>query len=380
MKKSIIHKLLLTRRLYELGKDNLASANDLSQNIGVNLLQDAIEVFLLAVSEHTNANISNSTKFEQYIDLINEKIRPKELPFRSRLSALNKLRVNSKHYGLAPAQSETKGLSITVREFFEEVTQTILGLSFATISLVDLLRDGQAKEFIKAAEVAYAQEDFKECLIACRKAIFTRFESQYDIAPYGSDDPPKGLLGLGFGRKSPYYARNKEYIVENVNEPTDYIVLDHKDLEMELVTSGIDSVSFWNIWRLTPEVYKLRVSDEWVVKWEFRKFDDDGIKERAEYVLDTTTSLFVADHQRFAATKSPGYRKYYVDINRESVPIYAKADKNSAVIGTTPTGRTRFYVDYRVPALNGNETFWHVSDFEESPSVWGFICEDSIAD
>src|SRR5450631_3070522 len=100
MKKSIINKLLLTRRLYELGKDNLASSNDLSQSIGVNLLQDAIEVFLLAVSEHTNANISNSTKFEQYIDLINEKIRPKELPFRTRLSALNKLRVNSKHYGL----------------------------------------------------------------------------------------------------------------------------------------------------------------------------------------------------------------------------------------------------------------------------------------
>ena len=380
MNKSTIHKLLLTRRLYELARENLNSSNDLSLSIGVNLLQDAVEVFLLAVSELVNASILPTTKFEQYFDLINAKISPKELPFRSRLSALNKLRVNSKHYGLAPAESETKGILITAREFFDEVTQTVMGLSFATISLIDLLHDGAAKEFLKIAEAAFIQEDYKECLIACRKAIFVRFEYQYDVAPYASDEPPKGLGLSLIGSKAPYFARNKEYIEKNVNEPTDYIVLDHKDLEMELLTSRIDSVSFWNVWRLTPEVYRLRGSDDWVVKWEFNKLDNDGIKGRAEYVLDTTISLFVAADQRTAATRMPDYRKYYVDLNSEEVPIYAKADKRSNVIGTTPPGQRRLYVNYRVAALDGSETFWHVSHFDEGCSVWGFISEDSIAD
>ncbi len=40
MNRSILHKLLLARRLYELSQENLSSANDLSLGLGVNLLQD----------------------------------------------------------------------------------------------------------------------------------------------------------------------------------------------------------------------------------------------------------------------------------------------------------------------------------------------------
>ena len=151
MNRSLLHKLLLARRLYDLARENLSSVNDLSLGIGVNLLQDAVKSFLLAVSEHVNAGIQTGTSFEKYFDLINARIAPRELPFRLRLVALNKLRVNSKHYGLAPAQSETEGLLVTVREFFHEVTQSVLGLSFATVSLIDLLRDGEAKEFLRGS-------------------------------------------------------------------------------------------------------------------------------------------------------------------------------------------------------------------------------------
>lgn len=379
MNRSIIHKLLLTRRLYELARENLNSSNDLSLGIGVNLLQDAVEAFLLAVSEHVNAGITNTTKFDQYFELINAKIAPKELPFRSRLSALNKLRVNSKHYGLAPSQTETKGILETVREFFDEVTKSIIGLSFATISLIDLLRDGPAKEFLRAAEEAFLKEDYNECLISCRKAVYVKIESSYDSRPFATDDPPKGL-GLAFlGNKTPYYFRDKAYIEKNVSEPTDYIMLDHKEIEIELMKSGMDSVSFWNIWRLTPEVYR-RNEGEWVVKWEFRKFDEDGVKERAEYVLDTTISLFVAADQRLAAARMPGDRKYYVNLKTEEASVYAKADLGSQILEKTPAGITKLYVDYRVPALNGDGTFWHVSHFDNGFSVWGFIFEDDIGD
>jgi hypothetical protein len=343
----------------------------------VNLLQDAVEAFLLAVSEHVNAGITNTTKFDQYFDLINAKITPKDLPFRSRLSALNKLRVNSKHYGLAPSQTETKGILDTVREFFDEVTKSIIGLSFATISLIDLLRDGPAKEFLKAAEEAFIREDYNECLIACRKAVFVRIECSYDSGPFATDDPPKGL-GLAFlGNKTPYYARDKAYIEKNVKEPTDFIMLDHKEVELELMKSGMDSVAFWNIWRLTPDVYRRR-DKEWVVKWEFRKFDEEGLKERAEYVLDATISLFVAADQRLAAARTPSDRKYYVDLKNEEVAVYAKADLESEVLERTPSGVTRLYVDYHVPALKGDGTFWHVSHFDIGFSIWGFIFEDDL--
>lgn len=380
MNRSILHKLLLARRLYELSRENLSSVNDLSLGIGVNLLQDAVESFLLAVSEHVSAGIQSRTNFDRYFDLINEKINPKELPFRTRLVALNKLRVNSKHYGLAPSKSETEGLSLTVREFFDEVTKSVLGLTFATVSLIDLIRDGEPKDLLREAEAAFQAQDFEKCLVCCRKAIFVRIESQYDIAPYGSEQEPKGFALFLLSQKAPFFTRNKDYIEKDVKDATDYVVIDHNVLEMDLMISGMDSVSFWNVWRLTPEVYRPEAGGQWVVKREFRKLEQDGIKDRAEYVLDTTINLFVSADQKIAAVKSPEHRRYYMDLRTEEVPVYRKADLNSEVVSTTPKGVTRLYVDFEVPALKGEGKFLHVAHFDEGVSVWGYIPEDVVGD
>lgn len=378
MTKSILHKLLLSRRLYELGRENLSSVNDLSLAIGVNLLQDSVEAFLLAVSEYLNAGVTAGTKYDQYFELINAKISPKELPFRSRLVALNKLRVNSKHYGLTPALSEVQGLVVTVREFLDETTKSILNLSFSTISLIDLLRDGEQKELLKAAEQAVESGDFADCLIGCRKAIFVRIESDYNAAPFDTDEQPTPLLAAFLGRKVPFFARNKKYLDEHVRDATDYIMLDHESVEMELLKSGMDSVSFWNIWRLTPEVYRKGKESEWVVKHEFKKMDEEGIKERAEYVLNTTVNLFVAAEQKIAATRSLEYRRYFVSLKRDEVPVYEKADTASKVVSISPKGVTKLFVDFTVPALRGEGIFWHANHYEDELSVWGYIFEDEV--
>jgi len=380
MNRSVLHKLLLARRLFELARENLSSANDLSLAIGANLLQDSVEAFLLAVSEHVNAGILAKTAFDQYFDFINEKIKPKELPFRSRLIALNKLRVNSKHFGLAPAKSEMAGMPVTVGEFFEEVTTSVLGITFATVSLIDLLRDGEEKSLLKEAEAALVNGDFEACLVNCRKAIFVRIEFAYDIAPWGRETPGSVRFLFLSGTKAPSFVMNKEYIDKNVNDATDYIVLDYNELEMDLMKAGMDSVSFWNVWRLTPEVYRGDQNTEWVVKRDFAKLEQEGIKERAEYVLDTTINLLVSADQRIAATRSPDIRRYYVDLCRDQIPVYKKADTNSEVATMTPPGLKQLHVDFSVSALHGNGEFWHVAHFEEKQPISGYIQGDCVAD
>jgi len=352
----------------------------LELSIGVNLLQDAVELFLLAVSEHVNAGVQSGTNFDKYIDLINAKIAPKELPFRPRLIALNKLRVNSKHYGLTPARSEVEGLQVTVREFFEEVASSILGLAFATVSLIDLVRDGEAKELLREAESAFSDGDFERCLVGCRKAIFVRFESRFDIAPFAADIKLGTIGHYLINSRAPFYAQTKEYIEEHVTEPTDFIVLDHNVLEMDLMKSGMDSVSFWNVWRLTPKVYRRETGDDWVVKREFSIFEEDGIRERAEYVLDTTINLFVTADQKLAATRSTEFRNYYVTLRQEQVPVYRKADPRSEVVAMTPAGLTELFVDYAVPALHGTGLFWHVAHSAEGIYLSGYISEDMVGE
>jgi len=378
MRKSIITKILLSRRLYQISLENLNSDNELSLSIGVILLQDSVEIFLLAAAEHIDADVGNNTNFNKYFDLINKKLYPKELPFRFRLNSLNKLRVNAKHYGLSPSKSETTGLLETVKEFFEEVSLQVFEKEFVTISLVDLINEGEAKDYLTAAENDFSNGEYVNVLINCRKAIYVEIESDYDISPYIDESERKGFALMLMGYKAPFYARNKKYINENVKEPTDFIVYDHDTLDMDLLRSGMSRLDYWNVWRLTPSLYRKDKGSDWIVKEDFRKLDEEGIKDRAEYVLDSTINLILTKHLDLKRSKTPDYRKYFVNLKNESAPIYEKADNKSKVIGTVPASCKKVFVDSKVSALNGDGLFWHVSHLEGDLHLYGYIDNDDI--
>lgn len=374
MNKSTLNKLLLSRSLFQFAKENFQSTNGIRLSIACNILQDSVECFLLALSEHLNAGIGQRTDFGNYFEQINLKISPRELPFRLRLIALNKLRVNSKHYGLEPAKAELEPLFTTVLEFFDEVTRIDFGKEFATISLVDLLRDSEAKDVLKQAEAAFERQDYANCLVLCRQAVFLTFERSYDAQPFRNGKDSLGLLMLG--SKVPYFARDQKYIEEHVEDPTDYVIYDHNALEMHLMKSGVDSVAYWNVWRLTPAVYRKGKDAPWVVKNDLRKLDEDGIKGRAEYVLVATTEMLLAADQNQSRTRSPDYRRFYLLLKRDSIPVYSKASKLSAINQTTPAGLRKISCDYSVEGLDGTDIFWHVSHWEDDVRIYGFIHKD----
>jgi hypothetical protein len=377
MQQSELRKLLLARRLYDLARDNLRSTNELSLMVGINLLQDSVESFILAVAEHVNAAVGARTAFEQYIDLIDEKRSPEKLPFRARLLTLNRLRVASKHHAIPPVRSDPEGMLIPVREFFKEVTQAVFNVDFATVGMIDLLNDSEAKGFVRGAEEAFKQRDYRGCLVACRQAIYVQIERRYDVFPFGLDEPEREkLVGhfFNFQSMAPYHARTKDYIAKSVADPTEYIVLDHKEVELELMKSGVDTVAFWNVWRLTPEVYQRRDSKEWVIKQDLAKLADEGIDERAEYVLDATISILVTQERHRAAQKSSDAATFFLDLNQDQIPVYKKADSDSEIVMTTPAGLMRVNVDFSVVGFKGSSEFWHVAHFERGTSfIWGYI-------
>ena len=378
MRKSAINKVLLSRRLYQLSQDHLSSDNEISLSVGINLLQDSVEIFLLAVAEHIDADVGNNTNFNKYFDKINDKIAPKELPFRFRLNSLNKLRVNAKHYGLSPSKTEVAGLLETAKEFFEEVSIQVFEKEFITISLITLITEGEAKTFLQTAEKDFNVKDYESCLINCRKALYVEIESNYDISPYIDESKRKGFGLMLMGHKAPYFARNKKYIEENVKDPTDYIVYDHDNLDMDLLRSGMSRLDFWNVWRLTPHMYRKDRESEWIIKHEFRKFDEEGIKSRAEYVLDSTINLILTKHADIKHSKTPTYRQFYINLVRESVKIYEKADKASKVTGTVPIECKQVYVDSKVSSLDGKGYFWDVSHFDDGLHIYGYIDNDDV--
>ena len=373
-----VRRISLARHLYELGVSSLRSKNDIYLFSAANLLQDSVEAFLIAVADHVGAAVDQNTKFDKYFVLINEKITPKELPFKTKLLRLNRIRVDSKHYGIQPARDECDRLSVAVHEFFDEVSVAHLGASFSTVSAIDLLKDGESKTVLLEAKTALEAGDHEGCVIGCRKAIFLEIEQSYNISGY-KDCQPSGYLAavLAGSTNVPFFAQNKDYIEENVKNPTDYIVYDHSHLNQKLLTLGVDNTAFWNVWRLTPEVYRIE-DGKWIIKRDFAKLDKDLLSDKIEYIFSTTIDIILAIHSARQAIKTQDYRSYYLELVQENVPVFEKADKNSKAIGTTPVGILKIDTDFRVEGLLGDGPYWHVNHIAEGVWLNGFIHNDYV--
>lgn len=353
----IIRRICLARHLFELGTASIKQKNDLYLFSAVNLLQDAVEAFLLAVADAVGASLDVRTAFDKYFVKINEKLSGKELPLKNKLLRLNRIRVDSKHYGIQPSRDECEKLPIIVRAFFEDVSASILNINFSTISVIDLINEGAIKDLLLEAKSCLEKKQFEECAIACRKVIYLELEKYYDISPYRETVATLGWLGAF--TKAPLFTRNASYIEKNVRDPTDYIVYDYSDLEQELLKNAIDNTAFWNVWRLTPQVYQNKEGG-WVIKHDFDKLEPELLKDKIEYIFSTTVDIIFTIHSKKRDIKSPETRLYYIELNQEEVPVYEKADQNSTVSTKTPPGLTKLDTDFHVMGLKGDGTYWHV--------------------
>src|ERR1700730_2039445 len=158
---TIVKRLTLSRYLFHLGSDHASMHRGVAAFACINMLQDAVEIFLLAAAEHVGVKIARRTEFEQYLDLINEKIAPDELPFRRRLIEINKVRVLSKHDGIGPNATELSGYVGHARDFFEQACRQIFDHDFWSVSLIELLNDGEKKELLVEAERRFDDGDYE---------------------------------------------------------------------------------------------------------------------------------------------------------------------------------------------------------------------------
>lgn len=370
----VLNRIILARHLYELGLNASTSSNDKFLFAAVNLLQDSVEAFLLALAEHLKADFNQNTSFEKYFDLINEKIEPKKLPFRSALIRVNKLRINSKHYGIQPDRDEVTRLFVTVREFFEEACNSYIEASFSTVGVVNLLKDGEVKDLLIEAKEYLEASHYSECAINCRKAIYLELESNFDISVCKDGTKPRGLIGHYC--RAPFYAQNSKYIDEYVKDPTDFVVLDHGALDQDLLKYSVDSTSFWNVWRLTPEVWRDQEKN-WYVKRDFDKLEEPHIKDRIEYIYSTTTDIIFSIHIKKASIKTQDYHSYIVNLVDADVPVYDRADRNT-IVGVIPKGVGKVDCDFSVEGFNRDGTYWRVSHTQDKKYISGYIHGDFL--
>ena len=375
MEESVIRKIMFAKYSYELAKDCFLVDNTTNIGIGIILLQDSVEFYLLALAETINAEIKSNMTFEQYIKSIETQIK-KELPLRSRIRELNKQRVNIKHYGLIPNIEECSHFVYTVGDFFEELSLEYFKKPFNNISFVELLDEGEEKEILKQAEKNLNEKQYEACLVNCRKAIYEKIECKYSIEPIKRYTNVS--LAAAFS-SAPSYAKNTEYIETNVKEPRDFIVLDHNKIDLDLLSKGVRPEDFWNIWRFTPEVYYDENKETWIINQEFRKFDKKILKENAEYCFNTTVEIILAFHKNWRRIK---YIKDVDDakplkLKKAEIKVYQKADKASNVV-TTLISTNEVKAKHATQGLNDSDIYYYISRINEKDYVNGYIHQNDV--
>lgn len=263
-----------------------------------------------------------------------------KVPKSGTIKALNKERVIVKHYGQLAEPETVKNYLSAADMCIHAVLKQVFEKQIDEIWLHEFIRNEETKScFEKALDYLTEGKSFR-ALVEIRKALFIEVESDYSIVGWkdfsSKAQGSESILDYFTrgGHKAPYWTRNKEWIEENVKEPFDYIQLDHQELRSDLLEWGVNTQDFWNLWRLTPSVFREHEHGKWSVKTEPEHFFEGATEENVKYCLDKAIGLIVKKRNHFDLRKSlSGLSKYRSRVQTKADPtrVFEKASSDSEV-------------------------------------------------
>lgn len=125
---------------------------------------DSVELFLALTAELLDAGGGPKTEFMEYFNLIAAKLPPSGLAHRDSMLLLNQSRVGLKHRGEEVSPRVVGRHRERVDLFFEDNCRRAYGVPLEDVSLAALVRSTKAGAALRAAELAWAEEDLARAL------------------------------------------------------------------------------------------------------------------------------------------------------------------------------------------------------------------------
>jgi hypothetical protein len=169
---------------------------------------------------------------------------------------LEKLRVNLKHQGINPPESEIEASRVNVTNFFEKYTPIIFKVDFDKISMIDLVQYVPARQSLNEATTLKEQGKFGEALYKLAIAfdqIIRDYESR-KISRYGGSP-------FFFGKPLEYYKSLRMGITDRkMGEFIDGVIDSIKPMQeaMKILSLGLDYRRYVKFRLLAPEVHKIQ--------------------------------------------------------------------------------------------------------------------------
>lgn len=384
MKSSTLNTLLVAKSIFRETKHLVNSGDKHSCTAGIILLQDFVELVVLAALDE----LDKDEESKSFDELLGELKKLKAPIIKSgTIKALNKQRVISKHYGQLSEPASVINYFNTAIAFADTLLEHVVGSKLQDIFLTDILNDGIAKELIKNSISLAEQGDFLSSLLDLRKAFYVSYEYQYCIYDYRQHDQYQphsfGLLGFGTpnGMKAYHWTKNKAWIESNVRKPLDYIQINHEQLKTDCMEWGVSTADTENFRRLTPDIIETE-KGSWHYDYEASFSANELNIENFNYCMDALLD-FLLKKQQFDARKK--WPKRVNSIVAPPIyigkPIFNSPFQGAHIINHVKEGY--FYtVERVVSGFIPNEKFLYVHLYPQTPSlafddnIWGYLLSE----
>lgn len=366
MRETTVHSLAIARTLLERAEPLCVSDDRYLASAGLVILQDALETVFYALLIELGIDEEKNLERKSFDELIGE-LKAAEIPIAKSgtLKALNKQRVLTKHYAQVAEPVTVRSYLAAARFAIDAAMQKVLGRSLSELFIADLLKPGEARDFLKSAERAITERRYLESLTEIRKAIFVEFEESYNVYGWRDYDgkKPEGLLAsvIRGGWDAPHWKRRKDWIDEHVQVPTDFIQIDHEKWRLGAMELGIHTIELDNLRRLTPAVFRRGRKSGWSVTYDATFANNNAIESNSRYCLDRAVSIILKKHEHANAKREPA-----TDVQFDPPPIYLER----IVYERPATDSKQLHViskgfDYQIHRIVGgfdpNQRFYEIS-------------------
>lgn len=382
MKEATLHSLITAKALFDDAQALCTSGNTHSATAGLILLQDALELVLLAALVERGIDDASQTEklsFDQIIG--NLRAGGVDIQKSGALKSLNKNRVLAKHYGQLVLPEAVRGYLEVSKSTIDRVLIQVVGKSLDDIFLTDLLDDGETKNLLRNAQECLNRGDYLSTLIEIRKAVFIEIEYPYSVHDWAN---PQKEIWDAFtygGRKAVAHTRNKEWIDANVNEPTDFVQIDNNQLRADAVEWGVNTNELASLRWLTPSVFRASVDQPWCVSHDIALPANQANLHNAQYCMDRAISVLLKKQTHQKALRLP---QRTAPFSAPSVyigtPVFTKADANSPLIHIISQDYL-YTVTRRTTGFDGRTSFYRLVGHPKDEPAWsekaihGFLIE-----
>lgn len=379
MKPEALNTVITARVLFDAAHTSCMVDDKHVASAGLVVLQDAVELILYACLIEKGADEQRSFEKVSFDELIGEaKKLGVNVPKSGTLKAMNKQRVIVKHYGQLAEPTTVRHYFTVSQIAVDDLLQQVFGRTLHELLLYDILKNGEVREHFEKAEEAIASHKYFDAILEIRKAVFLEIEADYSIA--GWRDVPRAAPSQGLidfihgGLKAPYWCKNKEWIDENVRDPFGYIQIDHERMRIDLLEWGVSTQDFWNLWRLTPSVFREPKDNTWLIKGDVQHLINAATEENARYCLDRAYSLILRKQEHSDLSRQLSYeglKRFRVRLKIDQ-PLLKKAATSSNVVGTLRSGGI-YTVNAFVPGLSESGMFAHIIHVDSSEPRGAYI-------